>query len=313
MRTWLASALFIVAVFCAATVQAQSEIFLVSHAGLGDPFWRVEFKGATAAAEESGVSLSILAPETPNDITRQLELLHEAIAAQPDGIATTVPDPVAFSEALRHARDKGIPVIAFNARPLDDDRNVNPYLAFIGMDDYLAGRVMAERAWQSGKLGERVVVAIQQASLTGLEARYKGIRDVLDAKGVLVERLDVSSNPRAATSIMEKYVAGHPDLGAILCLGPIALHPIGALALREGWRFYMASFDLSPVTDKLIKQGLVDFTIDQQPYMQGYLAVALLRMATEFKMTPPDVNTGVGIIDKDNVGRVEELAEQFIR
>lgn len=290
-----------------------SQLFLLSHAGPGDPFWKVEFKGAQAAAQQADVELTILAPEMPNDITRQLELLREAIAANPDGIATTVPDSTAFSSALKRARNKGIPLIAFNARPLDDDRAMNPYQAYIGMDDYLAGKVMARKALQSGRLGGHVLVAVQQVGLTGLESRYKGINEVLSREGIQVDRLDVTPNPQTGMRIVQDYVDQHPELSAILCVGPTGLQPVGTLALQKGWDFYIASFDLCPITSKLIKKGVVDFTIDQQPYMQAYLAVQLLNLAARYKMTPPDINTGVGIIDKDNVERVEELARRNIR
>ncbi len=294
-------------------ILAADVYFFVSHAGVADPFWRIQFKGASEAATESGMDLRILSPETVNDFGRQIELLVSAVAAGAAGIATTVTEPYGFAPVLAKAHAAGIPVIAFNARPEDDDRRRNPYLAYVGMDDYRAGRVLARHALRRGRLAAPVVVAIQQAGHAGLEARLKGIVEVLSEEDIVVERLNVRSNDDATERLFRDYLATHGPVGTVITLGPEAAHPIGRVIRAEGLAPYMAGFDLSSLTVRMIEDGVMDFVVDQQPYMQGYLAVKLLRLAAAYRMTPPDIDTGIGIVDAATVGTVVQLAREHIR
>lgn len=287
--------------------------YLIAHAGMADPFWQVAFRGASDAAAETGLDLAILAPETVNDYARQIALIDSAIAADAAGIATTVSDPQAFAAVLQKARDRGIPVIAFNARPVDDDRRRNPYQAYIGMDDAAAGRFLADHAWRAGALKDRVLVAVQQGGHAGLEARYQGIAEVLERHGLRVDRLEVGTNDTTTEQRFRDYVAAHDDLSGVITLGPSGAHPIGRVLKADGLPLYFASFDVSPLTVRMIKDGLMDATVDQQPYMQGYLAVKLLPLVADYRMAPPDINTGIGLIDAGNVAAIEKLARDHIR
>ena len=305
--------LFTLPLLAAEKAVAAERIYMVSHAGVGDPFWVIVFNGAHAAAEESGVALTILAPETPNDITRQLELFQQALRERPDGIALTISDPHLFSRLLHLARRRGIPVIAFNTRPYRGRRSDNPYLAYIGMDDHLAGRVLARRLLQMGKAGRHVVVANQQVGHPGLAARVRGIREVLEPEGVAVDMLDITSNPITSQRVMREYLRTHPGIDAIITLGPIGTRAVERFLLSTHRSIPVAAFDISPRTLRLIEQGVVLFTIDQQPFMQGYLAVKMLMLAARYKMSPPEINTGVGIVDRDNIAPVRELVKAHLR
>ena len=292
---------------------AAERIYVISHAGVGDPFWITEFKGAQAAARETSVQLTILAPETPNDINRQVELFRQALNEKPDGIAITLSDKHLFSRLLRQAKKRGIPVIAFNARPYQDQKNNNPYLAYIGMDDHLAGQVMAKKLLQSTNPGKHVVILNQQIGHLGLAARTAGIREIMEPAGIKVSELDITSNSNKAVSIIRNFISKHPDISTIISLGPIGTNAIRKLSSQLKPGVTIAAFDISPLTLKLIKQGKIRFTIDQQPYMQAYLAVKLLSLAARYKMTPPDINTGVGLVNRSNVNSVQNLVRQHIR
>nr|CRH05700.1 putative Sugar binding protein of ABC transporter [Candidatus Magnetococcus massalia] len=299
-----------------ATAGASSEAgyVFISHAGVSDPFWKIPFRGARDAAKELGVPLTILAPEQVNDYSRQVELLQQAIKQQPLGIATTLSDPHGFSTALMEAKRAGIPVIVFNARPQNDDRIVNPYLAYIGMDDYKAGQAMARSVLQRTEPEGHVLIAVQQAGHAGLEARFAGIVQQLGTRGIEVARLNVGDQGGADAEVrFRDYLKANPGLTTVISLGPESAHPIGRVIKRGGLKLFFASFDLSPLTSRMIKDGIISFTIDQQPYMQGYLSVQMLRLAARYKMIPPDINTGIGVVDANNLEQVEALAKAHIR
>lgn len=290
----------------------EPTIFLISHAGAGDPFWGIEFKGARDAAQRLGVDLHILAPEFPNDIMRQRELLEQAILAEPDGIATTLSHPTAFTPSLKAAKQRGIPVVIFNSIPTEVDRTATPFLAYIGMNDFTAGQRAARQALASGKLTGRVCVAAQQFGVPGIMARLRGLRSILEPKGLNVDVVDMTADPALAVSAMRNYLERHKDVSALFSLGPVVTHALVGL-LQERRDLYVGCFDLSPLTVQLIEAGVVAFTIDQQPYMQSFMAVTLLNLAARYALTPTDINTGVGIVDKTNVQAVQDLARQGIR
>lgn len=292
---------------------AGQRYFMVSHAGAADPFWKIEFKGAYDAAREFGVPLRILAPETPNDITRQLELLQSALKARPAGIAVTLSDAGVFSRALQRARILGIPVVAFNARPLDGDRVKNPYLAYIGTDDYAAGKLAGRCALKSGQLGNFAVVLNHQPGHVGLEARTKGIMDVLTPMGVKVVKLDTTNNERTIKKVFEKFYQTHKDLTAVFCLGPSVLHPIGQFIESKKHPLYIGSFDLSHRTLNYIRSGFVGFTIDQQPYLQGFMSIKMLVLANQHKLVPSNLDTGLGVVNRHNVEQIEALSLEYRR
>ena len=271
---------------------AKEKIFFIAHAGAGDPFWNIEFKGAKQAAQDQNIDLTILAPERPNDIARQVEMFKAALATKPSGIALSISDDRAFSAILTKAKSQGVPVLAFNSKPSETFASENPYSAFIGMDEFEAGVFAAKRAWETGKVKNKVLVAIHQAGHIGLEKRYAGIKHFLDQKKVLTEKLDTGSDPARVQMMFRSYYKNHPDLSAVFAVGPAGLHPIARIVDKEKMNVLLASFDLTSLTLNYIKKGTVAFTIDQQPYMQGYLSVTQLALASRTLMAPASVNTG---------------------
>ena len=293
--------------------QEKRAMYLVTHAGAGDPFWSVVFKGAKHAAQQLGLELSILSPERPNDIARQVQLLDAAIARRPAGIALTVPDNRAFVRSLQTAKKLGIPVVAFNSRPDQAHRAQNPYDAYIGMDEYQAGRKVAEVALESKRLKHRVVVAIHQPGHVGLESRYRGIAEVLKPAGLIVDKLDVGSDGARAQLIVKSYLKRHPDVSGIFTVGASGLHPIAKLLEEQSSSLYLASFDLSQMTLHYIQKGVAQLTLDQQPYMQAYMAVVQLNLMSRTRVSASDMDTGSGIVDQSNAGAIAKLVQDGLR
>jgi simple sugar transport system substrate-binding protein len=75
---------------------------------------------------------------------------------------------------------------------------------------------------------------------------------------------------------------------------------------------YFGTFDLSGEISAAIKEGKIDFAIDQQPYLQGYLPISFLTLYSRYGLIPSnDVNSGPGFITKDNIALVEKYAGEF--
>ena len=70
---------------------------------------------------------------------------------------------------------------------------------------------------------------------------------------------------------------------------------------RRGVR--AGGYDLLPKTLRAIADGHLDFTIDQQPYLQGFLPIFQLFMVkyTAGLVAPSDTNTGLLFVTRSNV------------
>ncbi len=306
--------LFLLLMVCFATSAfAKERIYFIAHAGAGDPFWNVTYNGVQQASRDHKVDVVFMAPETPNDIARQVELFEAAIAAKPDGIALSVPSDLSFSRGLKKAAKSNIPVVIVNTQPSPAAKAQNPHLSFIGMDDLTAGMRVAERALASGKLSKRVLIANHQPGHLGLEQRLKGLQTVFASKNIAVDKLDISDDAANVTNAIQSYLNKKRDATGVFCLGPTCVHSIGRYFQRQGRPIFLASFDLSPFTVQLIKEGIVAFTIDQQPYKQGYLGVDQLVRLIRDRRPPQSIETASSFIVKENANEVFELVKKGIR
>ncbi|RKX56703.1 MAG: sugar ABC transporter substrate-binding protein [Thermotoga sp.] len=288
--------------------------YLVSHGGPADPFWGVVMKGMKDAAEKYGVEAIYLGPEKYS-LKEFIDLVNSAIARKPDGLIVTITNPVALDEPLRKAIKMGIPVVAINVPDTRPPEEAIPYLVYVGMDEYLAGVYAARRMLQEFT-PKRAVVAIHEPGHVGLEARAKGIIDVLSKKNIPVEKLDITTDPTKALTIMKSYLMKHPDTDAIFTLGPLGAHPAIQLVEEEGLvgKVKIGAIDLTTKITDAIKKGIVMFTIDQQQYLQGYLPVVFLYLYKEYGLIPHEkVLTGPSIVDKSNVEIVEKTVKMGYR
>jgi simple sugar transport system substrate-binding protein len=76
---------------------------------------------------------------------------------------------------------------------------------------------------------------------------------------------------------------------------------------------YGAGFDLSPPTVEAIRSGYTDLVIDQQQWLQGYMAVLQICLTNNFAFTGLHIDTGAGFAHADNVELLADLVEQQIR
>jgi simple sugar transport system substrate-binding protein len=291
----------------------NQRIFLVSHAGAGDFFWNVVFTGAKRAASDIDVNLQIVAPETPNDIARQVELLNAAIASKPQGIILSIADDHAFSGSLKEAQAQGIAVVAINSRPKNGPSKDNPYLAFVGMDDYAAGKGIATKAWSGGQIKNRAMIAIHQAGHIGLEQRALGIKEILEPFGIIVDKLDISCDASQALQIIKGYMSKYKDCSTVFLVGAFGAHAVGRWFKTEHPNVLLTSFDLTPLTIELLKDTSLAYSVDQQPFMQGYMAVVEMGLYARYALHPADLNTGLGLVNSEQAKIIDGLVSLGVR
>lgn len=277
-------------------------IAMITHEAPGDSFWDLVRKGAETAAKKDNIELRYSSdPEAPN----QANLVQSAIDSGVKGIAVTLAKPDAMKAAVESAESKGIPVVAFNAG-LDawQPMGVKEYF---GQDGYIAGQEAGKRLQSDG--AKKVVCVIQEQGHVDLEARCAGVKNTFPATDVLnVNGKDMPSVESTITAKLQQ----DPAIDTILTLGaPFALTAVQSVK-NAGSTAKVATFDTNAALVDAIKKGDVQWAVDQQPYLQGYLAVDSLWLYLSNKNiiggNQPTL-TGPSFIDKSNIDAVAELAK----
>lgn len=316
---------------------AGARYAVVSHAPDGDPFWSVVRNGIADAERDFGVSVDYRNPHN-GDLADMVHLLEQAAARNYDGVATTIADFDVVSGPVRTLVAKGTPVITFNSGTAKQNAELGALL-HVGQPEYEAGKEAGERAKAAG-IRSFLCVNNNATNPDSFE-RCRGFAEAIGAD-FRKSTLDSGNDPTEVENKVFAALHKHPGTQAVLALGPTsavpALRAIGKLGLTG--KVYFATFDLTPEVDKGIETGAVAFAIDQQPYLQGYIPVALLaitkrdptrdvhRAIAELRANPqfqqrirtygltprfgPDgVDTGPNFVTRDNVAVVEKYAGQF--
>ena len=303
-----ASAIVAASAVSPAIAQDDIRIVVVSHGQASDPFWSVVKNGVDAAQADMGVTVEYLAPDT-FDMVRMAQLIDAAVASGPDGLVVSIPDADALGGSIRDAIASGIPVISMNSG--SDVRKSLGVSVHVGQTEYEAGVGGGERMAAAG-VGKAICVN-QEVGNVALDLRCQGFADGL---GGSVEVLAVSMDPTEIRNQVVAYLTRNPDTEAVLTLGPSAAEPTFAALEDEGLigTIKLGTFDLSPTVLQALAAGKMEFAIDQQQFLQGYLPVVLLTLNHKYGLMPgADVLTGPGFVTPGNAAQVIELSSQGIR
>ena len=289
-------------------------IVMVTHGQTSDPFWSVVANGAGDAANELGVRLEYQAP-TSFDMVRMGQLLDAAVASRPSALAISIPDPDALAPSIEAAVAAGIPVLSLNAGDAVWERL--GLLGHLGQTEYEAGRAAGERLASGG--ARHVLCVNHEVGNLSLDTRCRGLAEGLAGRGAAMQVLGVSlADPEDAAQRIRGALARDAAVDGMLMLGPGGAAPALA-ALRESGRagrIAVGTFDLTPEVLAALRDGHLLFAIDQQPYLQGYLAVVLLTKYLDTKAMPGGgqlIRTGPGFVTRENAAEVIALAERGIR
>jgi len=305
-----------IASFGSAGAQEDQLVFsMVSHGGVGNPFWIVVIKGMDDACALLNADCAWLADPVDN-VDDMAGYWDDALARNPDGVGTTVPNPEVIRDGVERAAEAGIPVIVFNtADPNQGTADALPTLFYIGASEFLGGQSNARRvlaaAAEDGVEIVRGVCPIQEVGHSGLEARCAGVRSVFEEYGIEVDGLTTNNDPNSNASILADYFAANPETNAIFVLGPTpaqALHQYFLEAGRAPREVYATTHDTSAEIYEMIEEGYLLQAIDQQPYLQGFETIMWLYLNSQFALAPGnDIYTGPGVIDQSNVDLIKEL------
>lgn len=336
----LAGTLAAIAATSAAAAQgphANERYVLITHAADSDVWWNTVKNAIKQAAADYGVQVDYRNPPD-GDLAGMARLLEQAAAHNYDGVAFDIADyDVLFKPAMRIAA-KNIPIVTINSGTVQQSQKLGA-IVHIGQPEYTAGKAAGERAKAAG-IKSFVCVNHYSTNAASFE-RCKGFADALgvDARKSMI---DSGVDPTVVEHKVSAYLRNNPHTQAVLALGPNSAEPTLLALQRMGLagRIYFGTFDLSPAIINAVRNGQMNFAIDQQPYLQGYMAIAALVIAHEDNTRDPAViiaklkanpkfqarlaqyglqpayskdgiRSGPAFITKDNVDTVAKYAGQY--
>ncbi|ANS69496.1 sugar ABC transporter substrate-binding protein [Streptomyces lincolnensis] len=283
-------------------------VALVTHQAAGDTFWDIVRKGAEAAAAKDNIKL--IYSNDPN-AGNQANLVQNAIDQKVDGIAITLAKPDAMKDVVSKAKAANIPVVGLNSGVSDWQKL--GLMEFFGQDETVAGEALGKRLNEDG--AKSAVCVIQEQGNIGLTQRCDGVKKTFSGKlqTLFVNGTDMPSVKSTITAKLtqDKSIDHVVTLGA-----PFAMTAVQSVS-EAGSKAKIATFDLNKELTGAISAGTIEFAVDQQPYLQGYLAVDSLWL---YKNNgnysgggEQPVLTGPAFVDKSNVETIAKFAAKGTR
>ncbi|HEU5474347.1 MAG TPA: substrate-binding domain-containing protein [Actinophytocola sp.] len=275
----------------------------------GGSFWAVVKQGAQRAADDLGVELKYNTAD--GDHERQAQLIASAVTDKVDGIAVSAADPDAIQDAVEQARAAGIPVVTLNSGA--EKSGALGAVAHVGQTETVAGTRAGDRLARAG--GKKLLCVNGEGGNIGQVQRCQGAQQGFGGQS---ETINVKGVADIATTLseIESKLRADPRIDSVLTLNPDI-----AVAAREaitsaGVTAKLATFDLSADVLTAIEQGDIEFAVDQQPYLQGYLPIVFLglfRTNANLVGGGDPVLTGPAFVDRSNAATVRKLVEQGTR
>ncbi|GAA2155886.1 monosaccharide ABC transporter substrate-binding protein (CUT2 family) [Humibacillus xanthopallidus] len=271
---------------------------MITHETPGDTFWDRIKAGANQAAKDTGSTLKYSADP---DAAKQAVLIQNAIDSKVDGIATTLVTPDALIPTIKKAVAAGIPVDTFNSG-LDFFEQAGA-LTHFASNEKLAGQAAGKRAAAAG--ATKILCTIQQSGSVALEDRCAGVKDSFPN----TENLQVNgADDAAVTTAIQAKLTEDKSINWIVTLGaPQALDSIKAAQGAGRSDVKIGTFDTNPDAAQAVSDGKIQWFIDQQPYLQGYMAITQLYLYKKNGNVlggGQAVLTGPSFVDKTNIAQV---------
>ncbi|MDR2181188.1 MAG: ABC transporter substrate-binding protein [Treponema sp.] len=269
--------------------------------GFQHQFWQAVRQGAENAAQELGVEINFIGPESESQVDKQIEMLQTELGKNPSALGFAALDSQAASPLLQQAQANKIPVIAFDSG-VDSDIPVTTVSTNNKAAAALAADKMAEAIGGSGKVA---VVVHDQTSRTGIERR-DGFLEQIAAKypGITVLEVQYGGGDHLKTAEIAKAVInGNPDLkGYYGANEGSAIGVVNAVnELNKSGQIVVIGFDSGKLQLDAIRNGLMYGAVQQNPVKMGYETVASAVKALNGESLPSHVDSGFLWADKSNL------------
>jgi simple sugar transport system substrate-binding protein len=275
-----------------------------------DPFWSIvkhgaEDMGKVVAAQ--GGSVTWLGPQNYDNLgVDAAELIRQAIAQHADAIVGPDWVPEAMDPAFKAVVDAKIPLIIYNAGGIAAADHLGA-MNFIGSDPYKAG--VAAGDYFAKHDFKNAVCLNTLPGAANIEAFCKGMSDGVTAGGgkgsVLPLPATSFGSATAVAQALKGHLLQHPEINAVFAIGNVDTNSAISGVMQSGkkGKVQVCGMNLDESALSNIKSGTQLCAIDQEPYLQGYLSVALLNAHVNYGLavTTREILTGPGVIDASNV------------
>ena len=292
-----------------ASAAAGPKIYVVAPL-VNNTFWQAVKNGAQQAAKDYGVNLVYAAPQTGQEQAMP-PLINAAIASGAKGVAIDYSGKF-MEQITKKALGRGLAVVLYNNNRFEKQSGgatTDPAvtrLAYVGQDERFSGEVLAKAFGPLIKKKGTVLLVNPFPTAFVLSLRASGVSRGLKAQGFKTTVLpaDTGGDEPKNQQIISSYLTAHPSTVAVVGLGGPGGNPAARAVKEKGLKIPVAVFDVDKTTAMLIQQGGMTLALDQQPYLQGYFAVANLALKVKFGFTPVNVDTGTSIVTKKNLAEV---------
>lgn len=268
--------------------------------GFQHQFWQAVKKGAEEQAKEMGVRITFEGPADETQVEEQVTMLTNALAKQPDAIGFAALDSKASEPVLEQAKQKGIPVVAFDSG-VDSDIPVTTAATENTAAAAEAAKHMAELVGNEGKVA---MIVHDQTSLTGKQRR-DGFIDWMKENAPDIELLPVQygdGDQAKSADIAKSILAANPDVKGIY--GSNEGSAIGAVKGVEesGVKdVTVVGFDSGQAQIDAITSGVEAGAITQNPVGMGKELVKAAVAAVKGEDLEKTIDTGYFWYDATNI------------
>ena len=283
------------------------KFWFVNHADTNEFFTPTKYGYSDAAA--------LLGLPTPNwggdpnsNQTNMINYMKSALSAKADGIALAAISDTAFTGVVKQSMDSGIPVVSYNADGVY--KNGVPSigtnrLAYVGQALYLSGQAMGEQIKTLVPGGGHIAIFIATPGTGNIQPRFDGAKAVLGS-AYTVDEIGTTTVDATELSTIKSYMLGHKStLKGAFAVDSGSTANLAAALAGAGLSIPAGGFDTDPRTLTALQSGKVNFTLFQDPYLQGFLPVLYMYLynLSGGQLAPPDTDTGLTVLNKGTVGQ----------
>jgi simple sugar transport system substrate-binding protein len=163
-------------------------------------------------------------------------------------------------------------------------------------------------------MGEKIVAKVPSGEVglfiatpgsANLQPRIEGAEKVLKAHGISIHTVATGAAVPGEESAIEAFYKSHTGVKGMYSVDGGSTESLAKVMQKLGLKgkVHAGGFDLTEQTQNLLKAGFIEFTIDQQPYLQGFVpALQLFFYKVSGTQTGPfEANTGLKFVTKDTV------------
>lgn len=257
--------------------------------------------GAADACKLLGCTYTWTGSSTSN-VSEMVNSINSAVSGKANGIATSLIDPTAFNTPVKSALNAGIPLVAYNA-----DEPKSGRLSYIGQDLFVSGQQMGQRIVELLPSGGEIALFIATPGAANIQPRIDGAKQTLAShSNIKADVVATGAAVPAELTVINSWATGHPSAKGMFAVDAGSTQGVAQTIQKQGLKskgWVGGGYDLTPITEQLLAAGYIEFTIDQQPYLQGFLPILQLYMynASQHLSGIADVDTGLKFLDKTTV------------